>query len=55
MFVKRLGISGSQVIEQERQRVLALKQRVQEEVMSQWAQQRQDSMISSESDGARNR
>ncbi|XP_050312235.1 pleckstrin homology-like domain family B member 1 isoform X2 [Anthonomus grandis grandis] len=44
---------GSQVIEQERQRVLALKQRVQEEVMSQWAQQRQDSLISSGSDGAR--
>ncbi|XP_066148266.1 pleckstrin homology-like domain family B member 1 isoform X1 [Euwallacea fornicatus] len=45
---------GSQVIEQERQRVLALKQRVQEEVKSQWEQQRQDSLrISSESDGTR--
>ncbi|CAG9763409.1 unnamed protein product [Ceutorhynchus assimilis] len=33
---------GSQVIENERQRVLALKQRVQEEVKTQWAQQRQD-------------
>ncbi|XP_019753738.1 pleckstrin homology-like domain family B member 1 isoform X4 [Dendroctonus ponderosae] len=45
---------GSQVIEQERQRVLALKQRVQEEVKSQWAQQRQDSVISSGSDSFRN-
>lgn len=46
---------GSQVIEQERQRVLALKQKVQEEVKIQWAQQRQDSIISSDSDGVRNR
>jgi hypothetical protein len=34
---------GSQVIEQERQRVLALKQRVQHEVRTKWAQSRQDS------------
>ncbi|KAL1516913.1 hypothetical protein ABEB36_000745 [Hypothenemus hampei] len=44
---------GSQVIEQERKRVLALKQRVQEEVKSQWAQQKHDSRISSESDDTR--
>lgn len=35
-------ITGSQVIEQERQRVLALKQRVQEEVRNKWAQRAQD-------------
>ncbi|RZC32272.1 pleckstrin -likey-like domain family B member 1, partial [Asbolus verrucosus] len=42
---------GSQVIEQERQRVLALKQRVQHEVRTKWAQNRQDcnSVDSSES------
>ncbi|XP_063920818.1 pleckstrin homology-like domain family B member 1 isoform X2 [Zophobas morio] len=46
---------GSQVIEQERQRVLALKQRVQHEVRTKWAQNRQDcnSMDSSESEERR--
>lgn len=44
---------GSQVIEQERKRVLALKQKVQEEAKSEWEQQRQDSVISSGSDGLR--
>lgn len=33
---------GSQVIEEERRRVLALKQRAQDEVRSQWAQRQQD-------------
>ncbi|EFA00895.1 pleckstrin homology-like domain family B member 1 isoform X2 [Tribolium castaneum] len=36
---------GSQVIEQERQRVLALKQRVQHEVRIKWAQSRQDCVV----------
>ncbi|CAG9816070.1 unnamed protein product [Phaedon cochleariae] len=43
---------GSQVIEQERQRVNALKQRVQEEVKSKWAQRVQ--VNSSESEETRN-
>ncbi|XP_060519202.1 pleckstrin homology-like domain family B member 1 isoform X2 [Cylas formicarius] len=49
---------GSQVIEQERQRVLALKQRVQEEVKSKWAEQQErdrSSSISSESNRTPNR
>lgn len=48
-------IVGSQVIEQERQRVLALKQKVQEEVRSTWAQRKQDctSYTSTGSEGNR--
>lgn len=45
---------GSQVIEEERRRVLALKQRAQDEVRTQWAQRQQDcsSLISTTSDEA---
>lgn len=48
---------GSQVIEQERRRVLALKQRVQHEVRTKWAQRRQDcsSLTSTGSEDTQNR
>lgn len=48
---------GSQVIEQERLRVQALKQKVQQEVKSKWAQRMQDgnSLNSSGSEDVRSR
>lgn len=50
-------LSGSHVIEQERQRVLALKQKVQQEVRNKWAQRKQDcsSLTSTGSEETRNR
>lgn len=54
---KAVFFTGSQVIEQERRRVLALKQRVQNEVRTQWAQRQQDcfSLTSTGSEDAQNR
>lgn len=56
-YCLQLFFSGSQVIEQERQRVQALKERVQQEVKSKWAQRLQDcsSLNSSGSEDLRNR